>query len=614
VRFKDGWVPGFVILACSVGRAGDVRLTNDSTQYVSAYTLGTGLAYTDSVLQECSKSRGRQNEPAVAVDPRDIRVLIGSSNDYCGVYAGSPDTGPFVPSGPTWLGYYRSENGAISFTSSLVPGYPGDTSEYAALSRARTSGAGDPVVTWDAHGRVFLGSESSGDPALSKKTLGDVWVATYENPDGESGDSLNDGKRYVGTSIVARGSSAPNLLGVFNDKTAIQADRTRGVCDGIVYFAWARFTGVGVSNIYIARSTDHGGTWSKPVLLTQSTQNVQDPDISVTGNGHVFVTFDIGAVVNGQPNGIGVVKSTDCGMTFSSPALVSTYIPYTALDSSNPQPVPAPKASPDDPESAERSAPGALAHDCGDFADACLSGYTFFRRSTITQSAADQFDASHEYVYIVYDASKPGTEVNTGTSYGSIRPGVGSQSGAYFIKYDGTTGMTLAGPTLIDDHPVGHQVFPDISADGGILHVIWWDSRNDSSYSPARPIGNDSAGHTSASLDVFAAKSTNGGTTWISEQQVNTARSNPNYEQYDNRMVPFGGDYLTVTSLGTFAFGTWTDWRDTVAGPDPREPLSTDGADVKQCRTFDSATGAFSGDQCPHLGGLDSNIYGATIL
>src|SRR2546425_8493033 len=32
-------------------------------------------------LAECSISRGRQNEPAVAVDPRDPNVLIGSSND-----------------------------------------------------------------------------------------------------------------------------------------------------------------------------------------------------------------------------------------------------------------------------------------------------------------------------------------------------------------------------------------------------------------------------------------------------------------------------------------------------------------------------------------------------
>src|SRR5207249_4274109 len=57
----------------------DVRLTNDAPAlggYVSAYTLGTGNAYTDSTLDECSVSRGRQNEPAVEVDPRNQNVLI----------------------------------------------------------------------------------------------------------------------------------------------------------------------------------------------------------------------------------------------------------------------------------------------------------------------------------------------------------------------------------------------------------------------------------------------------------------------------------------------------------------------------------------------------------
>ena len=46
----------------------DVRLTNDSTAsggYVSNYTAVTGKSYSDATLTECSRSRGRQNEPAV---------------------------------------------------------------------------------------------------------------------------------------------------------------------------------------------------------------------------------------------------------------------------------------------------------------------------------------------------------------------------------------------------------------------------------------------------------------------------------------------------------------------------------------------------------------------
>src|SRR5437660_1545091 len=132
------------LLACvclfAVGLAGastpggDVKLTHDASDpgYVSAYTLGTGAAYTDATLTECSHARGRQNEPAVAIDPRDPSVIVGSSNDYCGVYNRNDANGNPIAVGPIWLGYYRSEDGGSSFTSSLVPGYPDDTSPYAA--------------------------------------------------------------------------------------------------------------------------------------------------------------------------------------------------------------------------------------------------------------------------------------------------------------------------------------------------------------------------------------------------------------------------------------------------------------------------------------------------
>ena len=587
--------------------AAEVRLTNDNSAYISVYTLATGSAYTDPVLQECSVARGRQNEPTVVVDPRDTRVLVGSSNDYCGVYAGSP-AGSFVPNGPIWLGYYRSEDAGRSFVSSLVPGYPGDVSPYAALAAIRTASAGDPVAAWDGHGRLYMGAESSEDPAGTKKGFGDVWVARFDNPGGASGNTLNDGKRYLGASIVARGSSSP-ATGKFNDKTALEADRSGGACDSNVYFAWSRFTGPSVSNIYFARSTDHGQTWSSPLLLTSSTSNVQDPEIAVTGNGHVYVTFDHGAT-NSRPAGIGLVKSTDCGATFGKSALIVQYTPYTAQDAASPQPIPSPASAQEAPLDEGKRTAGALNSDCGDFADACQSGYTFFRRDTITRSRADQFDPAHEYIYITYEASKPGTETPTGTTYGSIRPGTGSQSGAYFVRYDGAAGIATT-PKLIDPQNKGHQFFTAISADGGVLHALWWDSRNDPSYSPMRPVGNDAAGKVHPSLDVYASSSTDGGATWTRAVRLTSVTSNPNFEQFDDRSVPFAGDYLWVTSYGSFAFGAWTDWRNTVAGPDPREPGATDGADVKQCRTFDASTGVWNGDQCPHAGGLDQDIYGS---
>ena len=220
----------------------------------------------------------------------------------------------------------------------------------------------------------------------------------------------------------------------------------------------------------------------------------------------------------------------------------------------------------------------------------------------------------------LYDPTKPGTEVPTGNTYGTTVSGdlpakyhqdTGSQQAVYFIRLDGATGQTTTS-ALIDDQAVGHQRFPDISIDGGVLHALWWDSRLDPNYSPTRPIGNDANGVTGPALDVWAATSSNFGATWTGQHRASDLTTNPNYEQFSNRTVPFAGDYLWITSLGTFSYGVWTDWRDSVQGADPREITEDEdqaSADVHQCRTFDPVTG-WSSDTCPHEGGIDQNIYG----
>ena len=585
----------------------DTRLSNDNSSYVSNYTAVTGAPYTDSVLSECSRSRGRQNEPSVAINPRNTSVMVGSSNDYCGVYnAGEDADGAPIPAGPIWLGYYRTQNGGTSFQSSLVPGYPGDTSPYASRAHIRTASSGDPVWAWDTAGRVFGGSESSDDPAGSKKGFGDVWVATYVNPGGSGGATVNDGKEFARSEIVAAGSSAPFGNGVFNDKTAIEVDRT-GVCGskaagGYVYFAWSRFTNGG-SNIYLARSTDHGATWSQPKLLTTNSNDVQGAEVTVTGNGHVYVTWvaTVGSKATEQ-DAVQYARSTDCGASFTKERTAFTFKGYAHQDT---------------------SVGGGSARDCGDASNACVSGYTFFRADTLPRSATDQSDRTSEKVYLVYDAAY-GPGVSTGTTYGVVAPGVGALTALNYVVLDGATGRSTA--PVVAGRPggaadKGHQVLPDIAIDRGTAHLIWWDSRNDSSCATAtscaaQPIGNR-ADRTVVqdSLQTFGmAFPTSSGPSG-SGTLVSDVAYNPNAEQYGGRTVPFAGDYLWIDSVAGTTYGVWTDWRNTVIGTDQRETAAdggaepNEGADVLQCRT-PIAGGGFTGDTCPRAGGLDSDIYG----
>jgi hypothetical protein len=575
----------------------DVRLTNDApttTGYVSADVIAGVSTYTDDTLDECSRSRGRENEPAVAINPRDSRVMIGSANDYCAVYNDGADSdGAPIPAGPIWLGYYRSETTGASFVSSLVPGYPGDHSTLGALAKVRTAGAGDPVIAWDGDGRVFLGAESSDDPAGSKKTFGDVWVARYVNPGGTGGSTLDDGKRFAGSVIVARGSSAPNLLGKFNDKTSIEADHTASSCRGNVYFAWSRFTGNGGVAIYLVRSTDHGATFSQPMKLTESVHDLQEPDIAITANGHVYVTY--GQNANGrQLDGVGIVKSTDCGASFSKAKLVTTYAPTGMTDA---------------------QLGGGGARDCGDGPGiGCESGYTFFRADTGPRSTSDQSDTSHERVYILYEAIVPGSEVSTGTTFGwADAQGAGGQSAIYYVQYDGVTGGHSA-PARVAVTPEGQQIYPDLTVNAGTIHALWWDTRNDvnndASTFRLRPPGNDAAGNVGPSFDVYAATRPIDGESWTTAVKLTDVQSNGAYEQFSGRTVPFGGDYLWIDSQNGVTYGVWTDWRNTVPGTDQRETVQDEtGADVNQCR-LDTGDGVWSGDTCPRAGGLDQDIYG----
>ena len=586
----------------------DTRLSNDApgtSGYVSNYTSVTGQPYTDPTLAECSRARGRQNEPSVAVNPRNARVIVGSANDYCGVFNDGEDAdGAPLPVGPIWLGYYRSQNGGASFQSSLVPGYPDDASPYADRAQVRTATSGDPVLAWDGDGRLFAGSESSDDPAGTKKTFGDEWVATYENPAGVGGATLNDGKEFRRSVVVAHGSSAPNLNGVFHDKTSIAADRTNNPATrGNVYFAWSRFTNGG-SNIYVVRSTNHGATFSKPKLLTTNENDIQDPDIAIRGDGTVTVTWDSSSRKSARDS-INYSVSTNGGATWSPSRTLTEYISYDAQDVSDPT-AEAPTSGPDFEGAEGDEETVGNARDCGVLESACASGYIFFRRTTSPRSSADQTAPANPWVYVVVDPVVPGSQVPTRTTYGATEVGVGGQSAVYAIRFNPLTGAK-SGLVRIAPEATGHQLFADVVADSGAVHVMWWDSRNDRCYSPARPVGNCADGTLVPSLDVFGTTLNRTTLAPAAITRVTDVTSNPNWDQFAGRTVPFAGDYLWIDSAAGRTFSTWTDYRNTVPGNDPRT-ADTRG-DVQQCRT-PRQDGTFTGDTCPRAGGLDQNIYG----
>ncbi|HEV8687719.1 MAG TPA: sialidase family protein [Gaiellaceae bacterium] len=591
----------------------------------------------------------QQNEPTAAVDPMSPNRMTAGANDYCGV--------PTI--GDAYGGFYWSTDSGTTWANSLLPGYPADNSAEGSNcditpQHCLVGATGDPVQAFDRFGHVFFGVIGFN---RVRPANGSLFAARYDwalpvlAPD------------YRWTALVKRGTPSPLFRGRFNDKIAIEADR--GVASpfagnaarpwGNVYICWARFTASGPNNgVWFTRSTDGGRTYENAQKISEGVHGSQFCDIAVTSNGTVYVVWRQFEFHAQQPDAVVIAKSTDGGARFTKPREIARFIHFDNTDlGASPERAEAeheaclqgdlaePEACGEQEGGAQTEEPSA--RDCGDGPFVCRSGYVFFRQDSQTRIAADPTDTSRpQAAYVVYNASVPGSQTATGTSYGTIEPGVGSQGQIYFIRtldgstWTGGTGVSGQGSRITPGQAKGHQFFPDIDANAGRLHVVWQDSRNDTASGPpttpsggdfrtvpisnkwvsSNPPGSVSTGP-GVGIQSFYASSTNAGASWTA-LLASSAPQMPQYEQFGNRDLPFFGDYNYISAVGSTVLMNWTDQRDpaeTKPGTDPRYSNGdgTDGFDVVQCRAA-RPDGTFGPDTCPNAGGLDENIFGMVFM
>ncbi len=648
MRFLHTALCASLLALASVGvaSAAEIKITDQAAGYVrhdglSDITIASCSSdFSDPALDAPTPTPAadegagerQQNEPAAAIDPVTPQHMTAGSNDYC--------TTPTTTD--AWGGFYYSANGGGTWTNSLLPGYPTDTSAEGSNcsispQHCLVVSSGDPVQAFDRWGHVFYGV--IGFNRVHPQN-GSIFAARYDWPVPTTTPD------YRFTALVARG--APALPGKFEDKIQLEVDR--GVNSpyagnasrpwGNVYVCWAQFVGnAGNNGVYFSRSTDGGQTYSQPQKISEGVHDSQFCDIGVTSVGTVYVTWrSFEGRGSKQANAVVVAKSTDGGATFTKPQVITEFIPWDVGDEAG---VPAEVREAAMEEACEQgdgiecAESGAereqtATRDCGDGPFVCESGYVFFREDSQTRITADPTDTVHpQAAYIVYNATVPGSETPTGTSYGTVEPGTGSQGQMYFIRT--LNGSSWSSPTRITPAQAkGHQFFPDIDANAGRLHVVWQDSRSDTATGPpttpsggdfrtvpisnqwvaTNPPGSISAG-VGVGVETFYAVSTNQGDSFIA-QAVSTRAQMPQYEQFGNRDIPFFGDYNSIAAVGNTVLMDWTDQRDPIEakpGTDPRYPIDgVDGFDVLQCRTASGTT--FTADGCPNAGGLDQNIFG----
>lgn len=551
-------------------------------------------------------SRRQGNEPFSVIDPTNSDLIVAGWNDYC-----------LTDLGAGWEGFAYSTDGGDSWTNSIVPGYPQDTSAEGMASPlfGTHTDAGDPVAGFDNAGNLYVGGIAFN---RIKPSNGDVWVATYSTNPHPSGYPVD----YLRTVVVGQGTPSEVIGGIFQDKIMLEVDRTGGSTDGNVYVCWSRFTGLaGQNKVYFTRSTDGGATFSRPISISRSNEikSVQGCDIAIESDGDVYVSYRTFAQNQNFPTGLGYARSTDGGASFSESNLIRTINPYNPFD---------------------------VSRDCGDGTELCPSEFVFHRVPLEPRITADQ-TGQLPGVYLTYNENRPSSLVPSQSSYTSATGGRVGQSLVYVIS-SLDDGATWSDPVAVDPAPAGHQFFPDIDAFEGKLAVVWQDNRTDPGYSVQFPIGNtrDAQGRavsvekqfgTDNIVNSFFTYSADG-VTYAPSIQVSSVGHQSQYEMFGNRQVPFHGDYNWVSIAkrmdgSLFAYMTWTDNRDVVPGTDPRELEQyngfDDGFDVLQCRIDlgappggDTLEGVplarsdapYTGDNCGNAGGLDQNIYGAGFV
>lgn len=477
-------------MALTAGALGALRL---DVQANDPQVAGDATSDTTAVFPT-----NKQNEPTIAVNPRDPRHLIAGANDEqeqppCGPgpvrgTAAAPSDCSFVP-GVGTSGVSTSADGGATWTNR------GMLDAQAGWRRSPFVSDGDPVIvygprpgpggfSWDNGARAYYASLASHKPGRSPYPLArspELLVVSWSDDNGATWSAPS----------VATVKRNPND---FNDKESIWVDDlTTSPYFGRLYLSWTEFrsftgTGNGSEPVMVATSTNGGSTWSAPKQLSPAGNNG-------TGNGRqgsVVRSGPDGTVYVGWEEGTNQVlsRSRDGGATWSRPVSMGPVVDIH------------------DP------IPGAN-----------------FRTDSFPTIAADP---------------RPGSRTVWASWVNRTAAG-----GRVVVTSSTDRGATWASLATVSTGGEGYSFFQglDVAPNG----------RVDIGYQALRAGNPTTFGTGNATIDSWYVSL--GGTGWSSPARVSSASSDPAASAQNNLGRQFFGDYNTLVSTSANAWFIFTDTR-----------------------------------------------------